>query len=388
MLVGSTVKENKINWEKANCITEESNRKIPASRLTEGDLVTVRVGEPGITAVVPPELDGCNCASMMIVRKNNLFDSHWLCFIMNSGLGISQIRNVQYGTAQKQFNICDAVNFLYPFPSYKEQNSIANVLSDVGDLITSLEKLITKKRAIKTAAMQQLLTGKKRLPPFDLTHTGYKRTELGEIPEDWEVVEFGSLLTEFRNGFSFSASGYVTSGVPIITMAQIGLSGQFQFIETRVSRWSKDTFNQLKDFWVRNGDLIIAMTDVTPDKNLIGQMAIVKLNQIALLNQRVGLLRLKPKIASSKFYSYLSCLPVWKIYCKGVASLGVQANISTADIRKAVVYLPSYEEQNVIADVLSDMDKELDALEQRLNKTQQLKQGMMQELLTGRTRLI
>lgn len=130
------------------------------------------------------------------------------------------------------------------------------------------------------------------------------------------------------------------------------------------------------------------MTDVTPDKNLIGQMAIVKLNQIALLNQRVGLLRLKPKIASSKFYSYLSCLPVWKIYCKGVASLGVQANISTADIRKAVVYLPSYEEQNVIADVLSDMDKELDALEQRLNKTQQLKQGMMQELLTGRTRLI
>ena len=71
--------------------------------------------------------------------------------------------------------------------SLKEQTAIANALSDVDALITSLEKLITKKRAIKTAAMQQLLTGKKRLPPFDLTHTGYKHTELGEIPEDWEV---------------------------------------------------------------------------------------------------------------------------------------------------------------------------------------------------------
>ncbi len=76
------------------------------------------------------------------------------------------------------------------------------------------------------------------------------------------------------------------------------------------------------------------MTDVTPDKNLIGQMTIAKLDGIALLNQRVGLLRIDENKGISIFYSYLSNLPAWKTYCKGVASLGVQANISTSDIKE------------------------------------------------------
>ncbi|HAY4754588.1 TPA: restriction endonuclease subunit S, partial [Escherichia coli] len=127
--------------------------------------------------------------------------------------------------------------------------------------------------------------------------------------------------------------------------------------------------------------------DVTPDKNLIGQMTIAKLGGIALLNQRVGLLRLKNEIAYTGYFSFLSCLPVWKTYCKGVASLGVQANIGTSDIRKAKVPLPSIKEQTAIASILSNMDAEIQALEQRLGKTRQIKQGMMQELLTGKTRL-
>jgi type I restriction enzyme S subunit len=79
LLVGSNVSENAIDSTTANRITKASNDMLSASRLAAGDLVTVRVGEPGVTAVVPPELDGCNCASMMIVRKHPSFDSHWLC---------------------------------------------------------------------------------------------------------------------------------------------------------------------------------------------------------------------------------------------------------------------------------------------------------------------
>ena len=274
----------------------------------------------------------------------------------------------------------------------KEQTAIANALSDVDALISELEKLIAKKQAIKTATMQQLLTGKTRLPEFALredgTPKGYKASELGEIPEDWEVVEFGDLLDDFRNGYAFSAQGYCGSGIPIITMAQVGLSGAFQFDEEKVNRWDEHQFNKLKDFWVRNGDLLIAMTDVTPDKNLIGQMTIAKLSCIALLNQRVGLLRINPQKGDIKFFSYMSCLSIWKSYCKSVASLGVQANIGTSDIRKALVPLPEKEEQTTIATILSDMDEEIQTLQQRLNKTHQIKQGMMQELLTGKTRLI
>jgi type I restriction enzyme S subunit len=160
MLVGSQISENHINWEIANRITEASNESLPASRLKAGDLVTVRVGEPGITAVVPPELDGCNCASMMIVRQHSSFSSLWLCYMMNSRLGKAQIDHVQYGTAQKQFNISDAIDFIYPVPPLPEQRAIATALSDVDALIAALDKLIAKKRHLKTATMQQLLTGK------------------------------------------------------------------------------------------------------------------------------------------------------------------------------------------------------------------------------------
>ncbi|BBL34571.1 hypothetical protein Nstercoris_00810 [Nitrosomonas stercoris] len=216
---------------------------------------------------------------------------------------------------------------------------------------------------------------------------GYKQTEVGVIPGDWEVVEFGSALKEFRNGYAFSASGYASTGTPIITMAQIGLSGSFQFDISKVNKWDSEQQDSLKEFWVRDGDLLIAMTDVTPDKNLIGQMAIAKLDGIALLNQRVGLLRLKNEIAYSGYFSFLSCLPVWKTYCKGVASLGVQANIGTSDIRKAKVPLPTVKEQTTIANALSDVDALISELEKLIAKKQAIKTATMQQLLTGRTRL-
>jgi type I restriction enzyme S subunit len=163
MLVGSQIHENHINWESAKRISKLSNDSLPASRLIAGDLVTVRVGEPGVTAVVPPELDGCNCASMMIVRQHLSFSSLWLCYVMNSPIGKSQIEHVQYGTAQKQFNISDAVNFLYPVPPFNEQQAIATVLSDMDAEIAALETRLAKTQALKQGMMQALLTGRVRL---------------------------------------------------------------------------------------------------------------------------------------------------------------------------------------------------------------------------------
>ena len=150
MLVGSNILEDRINAESANRITEDSNQLISASRVFRGDLLTVRVGEPGLTAVVPPELHGCNCASVMIVRRHDSFNSHWLSAVMNSRVGLSQVENVQYGTAQKQFNISDAVNFVFPVPPVREQDAIAEALGDADALIESLEQLLAKKRQIVT----------------------------------------------------------------------------------------------------------------------------------------------------------------------------------------------------------------------------------------------
>jgi type I restriction enzyme S subunit len=86
------------------------------SQLRAGDLVCVRVGDPGVTAVVPPALDGINCASVMIIRQASTFSSEWLCYAMNSQAGRQNIALVAYGAAQKQYNIGHAVDFIYPTP--------------------------------------------------------------------------------------------------------------------------------------------------------------------------------------------------------------------------------------------------------------------------------
>lgn len=323
-----------------------------------------------------------------VLKPKSSFDITFLTEFLES-LDYSLLNS---GTAQPKLNKKSCLKIKIAKPALEEQTAIANALSDVDALIQELEKLIAKKQAIKTATMQQLLTGRTRLPQFayhpDGRKKGYKPSELGEIPEDWEVCEFGSLLQEFRNGYAFSADGYEQTGIPIITMAQIGLSGCFQFDIAKVNKWDMNQLDKLKEFWVQNGDLLIAMTDVTPDKNLIGQMTIAKLDCVAFLNQRVGLLRMRSGVADATFFSFLSCLPVWKQYCRGVASLGVQANIGTTDIRKAKVYCPPIGEQAAITRILSDIDSEIQAQQHRLDKTRQIKQGMMQELLTGKTRLL
>ncbi|MEO6321021.1 MAG: restriction endonuclease subunit S [Polaromonas sp.] len=196
MLVGSNIKPNKISWESARRISEASNQALPASRLFSDDLVVVRVGEPGITAVVPPNIDGCNCASVMIVRQHSRFDSQWLCAVMNSKAGLTQVANVQYGTAQKQFNISDAINFTYAVPPLAEQRAIATALSDVDALLAKLVQLIAKKQGLKQAALQQLLTGPTRLPGFSGA---------------WEVKRLGELFS-FSGGHTASRDELSDSG--------------------------------------------------------------------------------------------------------------------------------------------------------------------------------
>ena len=380
MLVGSTVKENKIFWEKANCISEESNRKIPASRLKSGDLVTVRVGEPGITAVIPPELDDCNCASMMIVRKAASFNSVWLCFVMNSPIGISQIRNVQYGTAQKQFNISDALNFSYPFPLIKEQTAIANALSDVDALIAALEKLIDKKTAIKTATMQQLLTGKKRLPPFDQLDVGYKQTELGEIPRDWEVKQVRELLRETPKYGINAAAVPLTANIPVyIRITDISEDGYFKPSE-RVG-----VNNQFSDLYkLKKGDIVLARTGASVGKSYLYRESDGELIYAGFLIK----LSAKESVLNSMFlFQYLRSDSYWA-WVNVMSMRSGQPGINGNEFGTLQIPLPNIEEQTAIANVLSDMDTELDALQQRLAKTQHIKQGMMQELLTGKTRLV
>ena len=128
-LLGGDVREFHIDTTQSKrCRVDVSNGPLIKSRLAADDLVVVRVGYPGVAAVVPEDLEGANCASMMIIRRQRRFASQWLAYAFNSQLGRDQIDLVQYGAAQKQFNIGHAVDFAFPFPPLKEHYAIAEFL--------------------------------------------------------------------------------------------------------------------------------------------------------------------------------------------------------------------------------------------------------------------
>ncbi|MCG7591496.1 MULTISPECIES: hypothetical protein [unclassified Halomonas] len=126
-IYGGEVREGYIEVDKARKISLENSRRNRKTMLETGDVVTMRVGYPGVTAVVPPECEGGNCASVMLTKKGS-YDSRWLCAAMNSRLIRHQVEIVQYGAAQKQFNIADAVEFWLFEPPIDEQAKIADYI--------------------------------------------------------------------------------------------------------------------------------------------------------------------------------------------------------------------------------------------------------------------
>ncbi|SDX71016.1 restriction endonuclease subunit S [Nitrosomonas halophila] len=268
------------------------------------------------------------------------------------------IDSVADTTSIPQINNKHIYPYLIPFPNKEEQTAIANALSDVDALISELGKLIAKKQAIKTATMQQLLTGRTRLPQFALredgSKKGYKQSELGEIPEDWEIAPFVSLLS-IRHGKNQKSVEVENGEYPILaTGGQIGWANSYLWDKPSVLIGRKGTIDKPryadKPFW-------------TVDTLFYSEI--------------------KPWV-DAKFVYYKFCMIDWMQYneASGVPSL----NASIIEGIRSVI--PKKEEQTAIATILSDMDDDIQALEQRLAKTRQIKQGMMQELLTGKTRLV
>ena len=224
-------------------------------------------------------------------------------------------------------------------PTQAEQEAIAAALSDADALIESLEQLIAKKRQIKQGAMQQLLTGKKRLPGFS---------------ERWEVKPLGALLT-IAHGKSQFAVEDCNGTYPILaTGGQIGLANRFLYDKPSVLIGRKGTIDRPQymetPFWTV--DTLFYSVIVEPN--------------------------------DPKFLFYRFCIIDWKQHneASGVPSLNART------IERIEVNAPRVDEQRAIANLLSDIDIELSGIEVRLTKARQLKQGMMQQLLTGKIRFV
>jgi type I restriction enzyme S subunit len=249
--------------------------------------------------------------------------------------------------------------------TYAEQQAIAQALTDVDGLIQSLERLIAKKRDLKQAAMQQLLTGQTRLPGFSGT---------------WRSAQLGSCLKEPPSyGINAPAVPYSGSLPAYIRITDISDDGRFS-PKPPVSVDSP----QADRYRLNDGDVLLARTGASVGKSYLYR------NSDGPLVYAGFLIRVTPNpdlLHSGYLAGWLLTEP-YKRWVRVMSMRSGQPGINGQEYASLELPLPPEKEQAAIAEVLSDMDTEITALEARLAKTRDLKQGMMQELLTGRTRLV
>jgi len=251
--------------------------------------------------------------------------------------------------------------FEFPCPPTKaEQEAIAGALSDADALIESLEQLIAKKRQIKQGAMQQLLTGQTRLPGF----TG-----------EWEEKSLGEVTDRFVGGGTPSRANdsYWEGEIPWVTVKDFA---------TFHPRESQESITALG---LRNSasNLIPKGTLITSTRMALGKAVVYEVN--VAINQDLKAIFTKSNLNTAYLYYW------FQNYGASIDELGggsTVKGISLSDMKQIELWLPALQEQTAIANILSDMDAEIQALEAKLAKARQVKQGMMQELLTGRIRLV
>lgn len=316
------------------------------------------------------------------------------------------------GAGRYKLNKATLEKLLCAIPPKKEQTAIANALFDVDALMSELENLIAKKQAIKTATMQQLLTGKTRLPQFafysdinsaegtvegkrkhslatnvnvgacddgylasqesvgmNSRRKGTKPSELGEIPEDWEVVNLGEIIS-FKNGAAHEDCVDEYGNFVLVNSKFVSTEGQVRKGASECRQAAS------------NNDLLMVMSDV-PNGKAIAKCFLVDQDNLYTVNQRICILKPLDEMNPIFLLKVLSRNPYYLAFDDGAK----QTNLRRQDVLSCPLVKPSKEEQTAIATILSDMDNEIQTLEQRLSKTRQIKQGMMQELLTGKTRL-
>ena len=396
-----TISSGEINYQRVVKIAEEPPVEY---RLKVGDILYSHINSlPYIGNIA--QYDGKEILyhgmNLLLLRPIEKVDSVYLKFLLKS----EPMRNMAKSVAKVAINQAsistkELAQFPLVVPPLAEQKAIAEALSDVDALIAAQEELIEKKRAIKQGAMQELITGKKRLPGFggkcrqesleteDFNAEAQRRrgseckmTEVGLIPVDWKGKRLGD-VGSFSKGAGISRAQANSGKIPAVRYGEL-YTTHHNYIKRFESFISDEVAKESTQ--LTYGDIVFACSGETKEE--IGKCAAFLGSEVAYAGG--DLIILSPRTGyDSKFLAFELNAP----YCalqKAAAGQGdAVVHIRRESLENLIVVVPSLAEQKAIAEVLSDMDAEIGELEAQKAKFESIKQGMMQELLTGKIRLV
>ena len=363
----SNIYDSILKLSKNTYITWEKWRESPEIQIFNDDIILVKTGSTvGKAAIVKGLSSAATLNPQLIVLKNRRIDDAFLGYIVVSECFQNQLTATVAGGALPALSQREVAKYWFPCPrSRDEQRAIAQALVDADELIAALEGLIAKKRDLKQAAMQHLLTGKTRLPGFS-----------GE----WEMKRLGD-LGPFLKGSGVRRDQAQSGEIPCVRYGELYTSHS-DIVRRFVSRISRQVAEEAT--LLQHGDLLFAGSGET--KAEIGKCAAFAQHCEAYAGGDIVILRQKE--GNPIFLGYLMNTRAVARQKSNMGQGDAVVHISARALARVEVELPRLKEQTAIAEVLSDMDTELDTLEAQAAKARAVKQGMMQELLTGRLRLV
>lgn len=367
------LQNGKVDYSSMDYISHEKYNQLSGAKIQQNDILLCLRGSLGKYALVTTD-GGAPASSIAVIRPNDKkIDSCYLSQIIASSIFQKQIEVENNGSSQPNLSAKSVSDFAIPLPLLEEQRKIASVLYDMDAMLDLLEKQIYKKKAIKQGTMQELLTGKKRLPGFTrewqhsifealfdfVPNNAFTRVQMSDSGKV-KNIHYGDILTKY--------GAYVN-----------GSSDSIPYISKEV-----DLARFADRCYLQSGDIIMA--DTAEDETVGKALEVVNVDCPILAGQHTLLCRPKVRFAPKFLGYYLNAACYHDQLIPYIVGTKV-SSVSKASVAQTELVVPDYEEQQAIAEILSNIDSEIEALERKLAKYRQVKQGMMQQLLTGKIRL-
>lgn len=366
LITGTDFDNGQVNWKSCAYVSKARYEQDSNIKIRPQDILISKDGTIGKVAYLGmiPKAGTLNSGIFVIRANDRKIDQVFLSKIFMSFYFEEFLNRLVAGSTINHLYQKDFVKFCFPLPNSEEQTAIAAALSDVDSLISALTKKIEKKKAIKQGLMQQLLTSKKRLPGFC---------------GDWIKKKVSSVSDILRGGSPRPIENYIvkSGGVNWIKIGDVDSSAKYIF---RTNEQIIESGIQYSRF-VHSGDLLLS------NSMSFGRPYILKTE--GCIHDGWLVIQNYDKYFDKEFLYYLlGSDEVLKQY-KSLAAGSSVLNLNKDIVGKVVLYFPpSISEQTAIANILSDCDSEIVALEEKRDKYKEIKQGMMQQLLTGKIRLI
>jgi type I restriction enzyme S subunit len=377
-----TISDGTINYERVGF----TNAPIDNSyRLKSGDILfshinsVKHIGKVAIYDDTYPLYHGMN---LMLIRcQKSCVNPLYLYYILSDRRAKAYFENhCKQAINQASLNRRDIGQFQFTLSPLPEQKKIAAILSSVDDAIQATQAVIDQTYKVKQGLLQQLLAR-------GIGHTRFKQTEIGEIPEKWEISTISSHLIEYKSGAPLKPSDFTENGCKVIPKKAVVRGGKIRINKEEQTYAKKDFTKQYENSIVDYSYLITTLRDLVPSGPNIG--LIVKINDNEdeyLLAQGVYGFKLKDSLYE-EFLIQLSNSSEYRKIMNEIMVGSTQVHIRNADFFNLKIPLPSLEEQQNIATILSEIDTQIECNKNYIFNIQEIKKGLMQDLLTGRVRV-